>query len=191
MDLKDLSWGDRERNDRSDAFAEVLRNIGKPVIAAVNGAAITGGLELALGCDFIIASERAFFGDTHVRVGVFPGGGMTVHLAEVIGVRRARQMSYTGELVDAREALRIGLVNEVLDHDQLLPRARELAAATAAADPALLNDLRAAYHRQGNLGIDAALDAEVDESRRRAVPTSEIAERRDSIIERGRSQVLH
>ena len=121
MDLTDLGWADRSPGDRGDTFASALRAVRKPVIAAVNGPAITGGFELALGADFILASERAFFGDTHARVGVFPGGGMTVYLAQAVGVRRARQLSYTGELIDAAEALRLGLANEVLPHDGLLP----------------------------------------------------------------------
>jgi enoyl-CoA hydratase len=119
MDLSDLSWA---IGPRVDTFASALRAVRKPVIAAVNGPAITGGFGLALGADFILASERAFFGDTHARVGVFPGGGMTVYLAQAVGVRRARQLSYTGELIDAAEALRLGLANEVLPHAGLLPR---------------------------------------------------------------------
>ena len=89
MDLTDLGWADRSPGDRGDTFASALRAVRKPVIAAVNGPAITGGFELALGADFILASEHAFFGDTHARVGVFPGGGMTVYLAQAVGVRRA------------------------------------------------------------------------------------------------------
>jgi enoyl-CoA hydratase len=189
MDLGDLSWARQHRTDDEQTFSTALQAVSKPVIAAVNGPAITGGLELALGCDFIIASERAYFGDTHARVGVFPGGGMTVYLAEAIGVRRARQLSYTGELVDAREALRLGLANEVVPHGELLPRAREIATATAAIEPSLLAELRAAYGRRGNLGHDAALDAERAESRQRSVGAAGIAGRRDDVIARGRRQV--
>jgi enoyl-CoA hydratase len=185
MDLRELSWTERSE----DTFSSALRDVRKPLIAAVNGPAITGGLELALGCDFIIASERAYFGDTHARVGVFPGGGMTVHLAEAVGVRRARQLSYTGELIDARQALRLGLINEVVPHAELLPRAREIAAATAEIDPSLLVELRAAYHRRGNLGMDDALDAERAESRRRNAGAAGIAAVRDAVIARGRRQL--
>jgi enoyl-CoA hydratase len=137
----------------------------------------------------IVAALRAFFGDTHARVGVFPGGGMTVYLAEAVGVRRARQLSYTGELIDAAEALRLGLANEVLPHDDLLPRAREVAAAVAAVDAALLSDLRAAYLRRGNLGTDDALDAERAESSRREIAADGVAARRDEVITRGRRRI--
>src|SRR3954469_24764234 len=81
-----------------------------PLIGAINGPAITGGLEIALNCDFLVASERALFGDTHARVGLQPGWGGAVLLAEAVGVRRAREMSFTGNFVGAEEALRIGLV---------------------------------------------------------------------------------
>jgi enoyl-CoA hydratase len=184
MDLSDLSWADGQRAEAGDTFASALRAVRKPVIAAVNGPAITGGFELALGADFILASERAFFGDTHARVGVFPGGGMTVYLAQAVGVRRARQLSYTGELIDAVEALRLGLANEVLPHDDLLPRAREVAAAVAAVDPGFLSDLRAAYQRRGNLGTDDALDAEHAGSSRREIAADGVAARRAEVITR-------
>ena len=189
MDLTDLGWADRSPGDRGDTFASALRAVRKPVIAAVNGPAITGGFELALGADFILASERAFFGDTHARVGVFPGGGMTVYLAQAVGVRRARQLSYTGELIDAAEALRLGLANEVLPHDGLLPRAREVATAVAAVDATFLTELRAAYQRRGNVGTDDALDAERAASSRREIAADGVAARRDEVITRGHRRI--
>jgi enoyl-CoA hydratase len=189
MDLNDLSWAGRPRAEAGDTFASALRAVRKPVIAAVNGPAITGGFELALGADFILASERAFFGDTHARVGVFPGGGMTVYLAEAVGVRRARQLSYTGELIDAAEALRLGLANEVVPHDGLLPRAREVAAAVAAVDAPFLAELRTAYQRRGNLGTDDALDAERAESSRREIAADGVAARRDEAITCGHRRI--
>ena len=189
MDLTDLGWADRSPGDRGDTFASALRAVRKPVIAAVNGPAITGGFELALGADFILASERAFFGDTHARVGVFPGGGMTVYLAQAVGVRRARQLSYTGELIDAAEALRLGLANEILPHAGLLPRAREVATAIAAVDASFLTDLRAAYQRRGNVGTDDALDAERAASSSREIAADEVAARRDEVITRGHRRI--
>ena len=99
----------------------------KPLIGAVNGVAITGGFELALNCDFLVASELAKFGDTHSRVGVMPGWGLTVLLPQAIGVRRAREMSFTGNFMLAEEALQFGLVNHVVAHDDLIPFTRQLA----------------------------------------------------------------
>jgi enoyl-CoA hydratase len=189
MDLGDPTWAGSNRAKPEDTFTAALRALRKPLIAAVNGPAITGGLELALGCDFIIASDRAYFGDTHARVGIFPGGGMTVHLAEAIGVRHARQLSYTGELIDAPTALRLGLVNEVVPHEDLLPRVREIAKAMAEIDVSLLMDLRLAYHRRSVVGADEALDAELATSHRRRVDTTLIASVRDGVIARGRNRL--
>ncbi|AFP38474.1 Enoyl-CoA hydratase/isomerase [Mycolicibacterium smegmatis MC2 155] len=96
-----------------------------PIIGAINGATFTGGLEMALGCDFLIASERAVFADTHARVGILPGGGMTARLPQVVGAAMARRLSMTGEVVDASRAERLGLVTEVVAHEQLPgPRTR-------------------------------------------------------------------
>jgi enoyl-CoA hydratase len=189
MDLTDTSWATSNRVKPADTFSAALRALGKPLIAAVNGPAITGGLELVLSCDFAIASKRALFGDTHARVGLFPGGGMTVHLAEAVGVRRARQLSYTGELFGAPTALRLGLVNEVVPHDDLLPRVRAIASAMAEVDPSLLVELRLAYHRRSVVGAEEALDAELAVSHRRRVDAAHIAAVRDGVIARGRSRL--
>jgi enoyl-CoA hydratase len=112
-----------------------------PVIAAVNGAAVTGGLELALACDFIIASENAKFADTHLRVGVYPGP-VAVDLPRRIGAAKAAEMSLTGNFVDAETALRIGLANHVVKHDQLLEFTMALAGAIAEQDPHMVHALR-------------------------------------------------
>ena len=101
-----------------------------PIIAAVNGPAVTGGFELALACDFMVASERARFADTHLRVGVYPGP-VLVDLPRRVGPARAREMSLTGNFVDAETALRIGLVNHVVAHADLVPYALDLAASIA------------------------------------------------------------
>jgi len=109
--------------DLPDCFASCK----KPVIGAVNGHAITGGFEIALNCDFLIASENAMFADTHARVGIHPGWGMTQLLQQAVGQRMAMQMSMTCQFIDAQTALRAGLVNEVVPHDELMPRVMQLA----------------------------------------------------------------
>jgi len=163
----------------------------KPRIGAVNGPAVTGGLELALGCDFLIASERATFADTHARVGVMPAGGMTIRLPELIGINRARQMSLTGNFVDAATACAWGLVNEVVPHDELLARSFALAGAIAESDPAAVAELRAMYGALAHRGDAESYRDEARWSRRwmkeRFDPTSFEA-RRDGIIERGSTQ---
>lgn len=119
----------------------------KPVIASVNGVAITGGLELVLRCDLVIASDRAAFADTHARVGVMPGWGMSVLLPQAVGSRVARQMSLTGDFLSAERALSLGLVSEVVPHDQLAERTRSLAETIAGNDRAVVRALLATYRR--------------------------------------------
>lgn len=114
---------------------ELIESLPVPVIAAVNGYALGGGCELALACDFIYASETARFGQPEVRLGVIPGFGGTVRLARRVGLARARELLFTGDTIDAAEALRIGLVNRVLEPGRLLPAAVHAAAAVAACAP--------------------------------------------------------
>jgi enoyl-CoA hydratase len=111
---------------------EATRAMGKPIIAAVDGYCLTGGLELALSCSFVIATDRARFADTHAKVGLFPAWGLSALLPSAIGVRRARQMSLTGEMIDANRAYDWGLINEITSPDRLLPRCMEIAAALMA-----------------------------------------------------------
>src|SRR5580698_10167544 len=138
LDLADLAatfeGAMAEDNSGAGTRRGLLPSSRTPRIGAINGAAVTGGLELALGCDFLIASERATFADTHARVGVMPGGGMTIRLPELIGMNRARQMSLTGNFVDADTAFQWGLVNQVVPHAALMERARQLGGAMAEID---------------------------------------------------------
>ena len=120
LDLRELgSSGDNLAGGPSSdkLWGTPWPDISKPIIGAVNGAAVTGGFEIALNCDFLVASENAKFGDTHARVGLMPGWGLSVLLPQAIGVRRAREMSLTGNFMDAHEALAFGLVNRVVAHD--------------------------------------------------------------------------
>jgi enoyl-CoA hydratase len=136
-----------------------LRAATTPVVCAVNGACVTGALELALICTFVVASERARFADTHARLGVVAAWGLTALLPRAVGVRRAAELSITGNFVDAQEALRIGLVNHVVEHDELLPFTRALVddiAPTAAVRQVL--DL---YRRGDGLPLADALALEV------------------------------
>ncbi len=99
----------------------------KPIIGAINGVAITGGLEIALNCDFLIASNEASFIDTHARVGIHPGWGVTQLLQQAIGQRRAKQMSFTCQPISVQTAYEWGLVNEIVSSEQLINRALEIA----------------------------------------------------------------
>jgi enoyl-CoA hydratase len=164
----------------------------KPVVGAVNGAAVTGGLELALNCDFLVASERARFADTHARVGVQPLWGLTVLLPEAVGLRRAREMSATGNFVDATTALAWGLVNHVVAHGELLPVACRLAADIASSDHRALRTLFDTYER-GSLvtGAEAwRLEREAAAAFHGGpVDPADIERRRRAVVERGRTQL--
>ena len=164
----------------------------KPVIGAVNGVAVTGGIELALACDFLMASDRARFADTHARVGVQPGWGMSVMLPEAIGVRRAREMSITGNYIDADLAFQWGLVNHVVAHDDLLPSCRALATAIVSNDQAAVRQLLATHHRgMATTSAEAwAIEAEVHRAwNRRQAAEPGLKARLDAVIDRGRSQL--
>src|SRR6195952_2490764 len=129
VDLKEAARDGMKYFDefKTQSCIAAVAEMTTPIIGAINGATFTGGLEMALGCDFMIASELAVFADTHARVGILPGGGMTARLPQVVGAAMARRLSMTGEVVDAARAQRIGLITEVVPHDQLLSRAVELA----------------------------------------------------------------
>jgi enoyl-CoA hydratase len=166
----------------------VLWSMTKPVIGAINGPAVTGGFELALACDFLVASERATFADTHARVGVTPGGGMSVFLPQSVGLRKAKEMSLTGNFVDAPEALRLGLVNYVVAHDELIPVARKLAADIAGNDQAAVRNLKSLYDRGSKRSVGDAIALEQEIFRAFVVDPAEIERRRRGVVDRGRSQ---
>jgi enoyl-CoA hydratase len=195
VDLKQLATQDRPaqvvRQDEPPPFYGTLPPHDTPVIGAINGPAVTGGLELVLACDFLIASERATFADTHARVGVMPGWGLTVRLPQLIGVNRARQMSFTGDYVDAARAYDWGLVNEVLPHAELLPRALEVAAHIATIPFDHVREIRAMYAEMTTLAGEAAWARESEWSREwmaKRFDQGRLAREREAIVERGRAQ---
>lgn len=141
-------------------LADRLASHSAPVIAAVNGTAMTGGLELLLGCDIVVASRSARFADTHARVGVAPMWGMTQRLPRRIGQGRAKFMSLSGLWVEAPTALTWGLVDELADPDQVLPRALEIARAIAAGDPSITAFSRRLIGLSGDVGLEEGLRLE-------------------------------
>jgi enoyl-CoA hydratase len=164
----------------------------KLLIGAINGPAITGGFELALNCDFLVASEQARFADTHARVGIMPGWGLTVLLVETIGVRRARELSTTGNFLDAPTALTWGLVNHVVPHEALLPFTRELALGAVQNDQSAIRRMLLTYDEIAGSVYDTGWAIEDRVNRdwlRGGVDPAEIAKRRDAVVERGRGQL--
>lgn len=171
-------------------YTDTIANSKVPLIAAVNGPAVTGGFEIALSCDFIVASEQAFFADTHLRVGVYPGP-VLVDLPRRIGMAWAREMSLTGNFVDAATAQRIGLANHVLEHDKLLPFTLELANAIADQDPQMVSAMRKDWDENMGLPVDKARDVHyrhsVDGGFRNRTG-ADIAEKRETVIARSQDQ---
>mgnify|MGYP001009944239 CR=1 FL=1 len=123
-DIKELAELDSERAhafaQRGQSIFHELNLLKIPVVAAVNGFALGGGMELALACDFIVASENAKFGLPEVSLGLIPGFGGTVRLARAVGIRKARELTYTGDIITAQEALSLGLVNRVVPAAELM-----------------------------------------------------------------------
>jgi len=129
--------------DLDGAFQKIAR-MPKPVLAAVNGFCLGGGCELAIACDFIYAAENARFGQPEINLGIIPGSGGTQRLPRLVGKARAKELIYTGDMIDAQEALRIGLVNRVLPLAELLPAAKATAAKMAAKSGVVLGLAKAA-----------------------------------------------
>lgn len=129
---------DQFRAMRAPSPLEAIERLPQPVIAAINGYCLGGGLELAMACDFRIASDRARFGQPEINLGIIPGGGGTQRLPRLIGLGHAMRMILTGEPIDAAEALRVGLVQEVVAGDALMARANEVALTIARKSPVAL-----------------------------------------------------
>lgn len=134
-------------------LAHLMEELPAPIIAAVNGYALGGGCELALACDFIYASKAARFGQPEVKLGVIPGFGGTQRLVRRLGIARAGELLYTGEMVDATEAWRIGLVNRVFEPEQLMAGACATAAAIAARAPLAVAAAKRAVRRGADLPL--------------------------------------
>ncbi|ULL12691.1 enoyl-CoA hydratase [Mycobacterium liflandii] len=184
LDLKELG-GQSALPDISPRWPALT----KPVIGAINGAAVTGGLELALYCDILIASEQARFADTHARVGLLPTWGLSVRLPQKVGVGLARRMSLTGDYLSATDALRAGLVTEVVEHQQLLPAARQVAASIVGNNQNAVRALLASYHRIDDSSTAQGLWLEATAAREFRTSGDDIAANREAVLNRGRSQV--
>lgn len=185
LDLKEFGRGS-ELPDISPKWPEM----DKPVIGAINGAAVTGGLEIALYCDVLIASERARFADTHARVGLLPSWGLSVRLPQKVGVGLARRMSLTGDYLSAQDALRAGLVTEVVAHGELRPAARQIAASIVDSNQKAVRALLDSYHRIDGSQNQAGLWIEAESARAwmATVNGDEVAAGRGAVLERGRAQ---
>ena len=142
--------------------AELLETMRQVTIAAVNGYALGGGCELTLACDLRIASDRAKFGLPEVTLGIIPGGGGTQRLPRLIGVARAKELIFTGGVIDAKEADRIGLVNRVVPHDDLMDTCRSLAKTIAQNAGYAVSLAKEAINASGDTDLKNGLRREAD-----------------------------
>lgn len=161
-----------------------------PVIGAINGVAITGGFELAIACDVLLCSENARFADTHARVGILPGWGLSQKLSRTIGIYRAKELSLTGNFLSAEQAYEWGLINRVVPAEELLPTARKLAEDMLTVVPQSLNGYKKLIDEGYAQDFGSSLKTERDFSNaaNKSVAPEEIAARRAGIQERGKAQ---
>jgi enoyl-CoA hydratase len=151
---------DQHRVMKAPSIFEALEQSPKPVIAAVNGYCLGGGMELALACDIRIATVTARFGQPEVNLGIIPGGGGTQRLPRIVGLGAALKMILSGEMIDAAEALRLGLVEEVVPPDDLLPRANAMAETIASKSPVAIAAAKEATRAALSLPLDDGLKLE-------------------------------
>jgi enoyl-CoA hydratase len=192
LDLKELGAGGTDIgkttvSSRGDPVG-VMERLKKPVIGAINGAAVTGGFELALACDVLIASTQARFADTHARVGLASGWGLSQRLSRAVGIYRAREISLSGRWVSAEQGAAWGFVNRVVAPAELLPAARALAADMLLAQPGMLERYKAIIDDGFALpfGEGMALERQRAREFNATVTASQIEQRRETVRERNR-----
>jgi enoyl-CoA hydratase len=197
LDLKELGSG-REPIDESGArvpadganLVRTIEEFDRPVIGAINGVAITGGFELALACDVLVASTNARFADTHARVGIMPGWGLSQKLSRLLGIYRAKELSLTGNFLLAEQAEAWGLVNRVVPPDELLSTCRALAADMQSCDPEMVVAYKAVIDRgfAESYGEGRQIERSANREHGKQVRSDTIESRRGAIMERGRAQ---
>ena len=194
LDLKELGGetgadGGLEAVD-SKVLMDAIEDFDRPLIGAINGVAITGGFEIALMCDFLIGTLNTRFADTHARVGIVPGWGLSQKLSRWIGPGRARELHYTGNYLSAEQAERWGLLNRIVEPDDLLPVCMQLARDIQSCDPAVVHEVKRIAHEgfAATLADGLALELRASRAHRESVTPEMVAERRKGIQERGRAQ---
>jgi len=195
LDLKELGEKGLVRSEGATPVGfDVLGAIEacpKPIIGAINGAAVTGGFELALMCDVMIASRNARFADTHARVGILPGWGLSQKLARIIGISRANEMHFTGNFLNAEQAFTWGLVNRVVTQDELMPVCVALAEDMVSCDQKTVRTYKQMVTTGYRMDLKSGLEIErmMFQSGNASVTAEEVAARKDAVIARGRSKV--
>jgi len=190
LDLKEM--GDPSKRDKAvnpPDPPKLLRSLRQPVIGAINGLAVTGGFEIALSCDILIATPEAQFADTHARIGILSRWGLSQRLSRAIGINRAKELSLTGNYLPAQRAAEWGLVNRVVPSEELLPTCYALASDMLSCVPDVMRDYKRMIDHGFDMALGDAMDYEVDISRmHQSPPAEEVAKRRILVQKRGREQ---
>jgi enoyl-CoA hydratase len=196
MDLKEIGGGSEGQTGYElsvagqDAMRAGFENFSGPVIAAVNGAAATAGFEMALACDIIFVAKGAKFLDTHARVGIVPGWGLSQRLPRIIGINRAKEVSLSGNALTAELAYEWGLANRVCEAETLLQEAKDLALDICSCVPGVMEQVKTMIDTGYTMHFEDAMAYELEtgiESSKQ-IDSAKIGERRAAIIERGRDQ---
>ena len=192
VDLKEFGQlqGSADPAERPDCW-RAMDACTKPIIGAINGPAITGGFEIALACDVLIAGTHARFADTHGRVGVLPGAGLSQRLSRAIGIYRAKYLSLTGNFLSAREAADWGLVSHVVEDAALLPTARQIAQDMLGLMPHMLPAMKAMIDDGFSTSFGEGMQLEAQRSRdqiKKMKPQQGASAAFEAVRERGRSQ---
>jgi enoyl-CoA hydratase len=191
LDLKELSGEVPVEEEAGDGGYELIRAmeaLDRPIVGGINGVAITGGFELALACDVLIGSTHARFADTHARVGIMPGWGLSQKLSRLVGIQRAKALSLTGNFLGAEEACAWGLLTRVVEPEGLLAACTELAQDMLSCVPEVMR----AYKRVIDEGFAATYaegrSIETRAAAARRISAEEVAARRGAVQDRGRAQ---
>ena len=188
MDMKEVL---QEKEFEHMEFWGKVRNLPFPAICAVNGYAITGGLELAIACDIIVASENAMFGDTHARMGIIPSAGMSQRLPRLIGLNKAKELSFTAKYISAQEALQIGLVNRVVPADELQSTVEGIAQDILSGDQKAVRKIKYLINEGMNTTLERGMALEAQENVRwresHRVKPEEAEQRMRHVLEKGRT----
>ena len=167
----------------------LLRALPQPVIGAINGLAVTGGFEISLSCDVLIGTPDTKFADTHARVGLLAGWGLSQRLSRAIGIYRAKELSLTGNFLSAERAYEWGMLNRIVPQQDLMPTCRALAQDMMSCIPEVMVEYKRMIDRGFDLSLGDAMGYEGEISRRHQPPKSEeVASRREKIQQRGRKQ---
>ena len=167
----------------------LLRALPQPVIGAINGLAVTGGFEISLSCDVLIGTPETKFADTHARVGLLAGWGLSQRLSRAVGLYRAKELSLTGNFLNAERAYEWGMLNRIVSREDLMPTCRALALDMMSCVPEVMIEYKRMIDRGFDLSLGDAMGYEREISRRHKAPKpEEVASRRGKIQQRGRKQ---